>query len=479
MSSLAIDQGTSSTKALVVGEDGSVLATVEVPVHPVALADGGVEQDPEELWRSVVEAGRQAIAAAGEPVTAVGLANQGETVLAWDRLTDRPLSVALSWQDRRATDVCDRLAGQAAHLQEITGLPLDPYFAAPKMTRIRERLTREGVVTTSDAWLIHRLTGKFVTDTATASRTLLLDLDRTTWSEDALRAFGLEGEARPDIVPCARLVGETHAFGPTIPLTGLAVDQQAALFAEACHDAGQAKCTFGTGAFLLANIGPLARRSQSGLVTCVAWQLGDDTTYCLDGQVYTAGAAVSWFEEIGLIAEPADLDRLGGSVVDADGVTFVPGLAGLAAPFWQPNARGAFVGLSLATSRTQLVRSLIDGLAAAVAWLARAAADDLGRPIERLRVDGGLTRSRTLMQAQADLLQAPIDVYPSPNATALGVAALARIGTGDQAGGLGIARNWTPVATYEPAMSADEAEERLARWRAAAEATIRLGGERA
>ncbi|HEX7492207.1 MAG TPA: FGGY family carbohydrate kinase [Candidatus Limnocylindrales bacterium] len=479
MSILAIDQGTSSTKALVVGEDGLVLATAEVPVHPVALADGGVEQDPEELWRSVVEAGRQAIAAAGEPVTAVGLANQGETVLAWDRQTGRPLSVALGWQDRRATDVCDRLVGQSERLQQITGLPLDPYFAAPKMTRIRELITRDGVVTTSDSWLVHRLTGKFVTDAATASRTLLLDLDRTAWSDDALAAFGLENEAMPAVVPCAGVIGETDAFGPTLPLTGLAVDQQAALFAEACHETGQAKCTYGTGAFLLANIGPVAHRSKSGLVTCVAWRLGNETTYCLDGQVYTAGAAVSWFEEVGLISEPADLDKMGGSVTDTDGVIFVPGLAGLAAPFWQPNARGAFVGLSLASSRAQMVRALIDGLAAAVTALARSAADDLGRPIERLRVDGGLTRSKTLMQVQADLLQAPIDVYPSPNATALGVAAFARIGSGDKQAGFDIARNWTPVASYEPSISAAQAQEQLARWGAAAEATIKLGGERA
>ena len=476
MNVLAIDQGTSSTKALVVGEDGRILATAEAPVHPVALPDGGVEQDPEELWASVLASGRRVLRDAGVPVSTIGFSNQGETVLAWDRASGEPRSVALSWQDRRATDVCDRLAGQAASLEAITGLPLDPYFAAPKMARIRERLTREGVVTTSDVWLVHRLTGAFVTDAATASRTLLLDLDRTAWSEAALAAFGLADEPLPAVIPCAGVVGETEAFGGRLPVAGLAVDQQAALFAEACHAAGEAKCTFGTGAFLLANTGDSPHRSTSGLAACVAWRLGDVTSYCLDGQVYTAGAAVTWLQEVGLIAAPTDLDRLGGSVAETDGATFVPGLAGLAAPFWRPHARGAFVGLSLATSRAHLVRAVIEGLAAGVACLAEAAAQDLGRPLTRLRVDGGLTRSVTLMQVTADLLQAVVEVYPSPNATALGVAALARIGVGDLEGGTAVARDWRPVATYEPRITADEADERLARWQAAAAATMELGG---
>ncbi len=476
MNVLAIDQGTSSTKALVVGEGGSVLATAESPVHPVALPDGGVEQDPEELWRSVLEAGHRVLQDAGVRVDAVGFSNQGETVLAWDPGSSEPLSVALSWQDRRATDVCDRLADQASSLQEITGLPLDPYFAAPKMARVREQVTRDGVVTTSDVWLLHRLTGAFVTDAATASRTLLLDLDRTAWSDAALAAFGLAGEALPTVVPCAGVVGRTAVFGGDLPVAGLAVDQQAALFAEACHTAGEAKCTFGTGAFLLAQTGDTPRRSHSGLAACVAWRLGDVTSYCLDGQVYTAGAAVTWLQEVGLISTPSDLDRLGATVPNTGGAAFVPGLAGLAAPFWRPHARGAFVGLSLATSRAHLVRAVLEGLAAAVAHLAGAAAQDLGRPLIRLRVDGGLTRSTTLMQLTADLLQAVVEVYPSPNATALGVAALARIGIGDELGGMVVARNWTPVAAYEPRISADEAEERLIRWQAAAAATMELRG---
>jgi glycerol kinase len=477
---LAIDQGTSSTKALVVDGD-QVLAEREAPVHPAPVADGGVEQDPEELWQSVVDAGIAALADAGVDIDAVALANQGETVLAWDEATAAPLAPALVWQDRRAAGICDRLAadGWDERLAAITGLELDPYFVAPKIAWLREHVTNDGLATTTDTWLLRRLCGAYATDAATASRSLLLDLDTAAWSEEACGAFGIAPETLPVVVGCEEPVGHTTVFSDQpVPVVGLAVDQQAALFAEACFDAGEAKCTYGTGAFLLATIGAEARRSRSGLVACVAWMLGPtgerSVTYCLDGQVYTVGAAVGWLTDLGLIAEPADLDRLGGQVTDPGGATFVPGLAGLAAPFWKPEARGAFVGLSLATGRAELVRSVLEGIAAQCAWLARAAGDDLGAPLTRLRVDGGLTRSQVLMQIQADLLQAPVEVYSSPHATALGVAALARLGTGVATDARDAVGTWTPAAVYEPRVSADEAEERLHRWRTAAEAVLDL-----
>jgi len=475
---LAIDQGTSATKALVVSSERGVLAEAEAPVHPRSVAGSGVEQDPEELWSSVLEAGKAAVAQAGGTVDAVGLANQGETVLAWDRATGRALSTALSWQDRRAATVCERLADRGAELEQRTGLPLDPYFAAPKITWLREHVTTAGVASTTDAWLLARLTAgrAYATDAATASRTLLLDLDRVEWSPEACAAFGVEPELLPTVVGCAEPVGETAAFGPSIPVAGLAVDQQAALFAEACLSAGEAKCTYGTGAFLLTTVGGTPRRSSNGLVGCVAWRLGTQTTWCLDGQVYTVGAAVRWLAEVRLVDEAADLDRVGGQVDTPGGVAFVPGLAGLGAPFWRPSAKGAFVGLSLGTTRAHLVRAVVEGVAAQVAWLARAAGDDLGRPLQRLRVDGGLTRSAVLMQVQADLLQAPVEVYPSPNATALGVAALARLGAGQATDPAEVTGGWAPVATYEPLVSADEAASRLERWRQVAEATLRLEG---
>src|SRR6266571_4476832 len=332
MNVLAIDQGTSSTKALVVAEDGEVLGESNALVHPQAGAHGAVEQDPQELLDSIFEAGRAALAAAGASVEAVGLANQGETVLRWNRETGEPYGPALSWQDRRAVSVTRDLAAHEDVLTEITGLPVDPYFAAPKMTWLRRAQGEEGVVTTVDAWLNQRLAGAFVTDAATASRTMLLDLD-------------------------------------------------------------------------LDRIGP------------------------------------GGHEEL-----------------------FVPSLAGLGAPFWAPEARGGWLGLSLATRRDDLVRAVVWGIAAQVASLAKAMENDLGRPLERLRVDGGLTRSASLMQAQADLLQVPVELYPSPDATALGAGALARLGIGGAATPAEAVGDWSSTAVFEPKLASAEADERLARW---------------
>jgi glycerol kinase len=474
MNVLAIDQGTSSTKALVVGEDGMVLGRAEAAVHPRVVGPDGVEQDPEALWQSVVDAGNAALRKARVTVGAVGLANQGETVLAWDRASGTPRSAAISWQDRRATSVCERLSGRAEELAAITGLPLDPYFAAPKMTWLRVHVTRDGVVTTTDAWLVHRLTGAFVTDAATASRTALLDLDRTAWSADACACFGIDPTELPAIVGCAEPVGETSVFGARVPVTGLAVDQQAALFAEGCLAPGDAKCTYGTGAFLLATTGTRARRSGTGLVACVAWRIGATTTYCLDGQVYTAGAAVQWLERVGLVASAAEVDALAESVPTSAGVAFVPALAGLAAPFWKPAARGTFVGLGLATERGHLVRAVLEGIAAQVALLAAAVEADLGAALGCLRVDGGLARSRVLLQAQADLAQRRVEVYPSPDATASGVAALARLGAGAVTTAEDAVTHWSPSAVYEPRIDAAEAAARLARWRRVAEGATDL-----
>lgn len=464
MAWLAIDQGTSSTKAVVLDDTGAVLALAERPVAIDAGPHGAVETDPEALWHSVVDAGQAALDDTGRPaLDAVSLSNQGETVLAWDPNSGTPLTPAIVWQDRRSVSICDERREHATELRDITGLELDPYFVAPKLRWLREHHGAQGVIGTTDTWLLQRLCGAFVTDAATASRSLLLDLDEVRWSPRCVDVFGLAAETLATIVPNDATVGETNAFGAAVPVRGICVDQQAALFAEGCRDPGDAKCTYGTGAFLLANVGRSPVRSQAGLVGCVAWQTATDhTRYCLDGQVYTVGAAVTWLQSIGLIATPSDLDRLGGAVDHCGGVTFVPGLAGLAAPFWAPGARGAFVGLSLATSREHLVRSVLEGVAAQVAWLARGAADDLGAPLARLRVDGGVTRSAVLMQIQADLAQLPIELYPSAHATALGVAQLGGAPT----------TQWVPDAVYEPRVPAAEAAARLEAWRAAADATL-------
>lgn len=464
---LAIDQGTSATKAIVVDESHHVLALAEVPLRPRYFDGNGVEQDPQALLDSVVSAGRSAMSEAAVPISAVALANQGETVLAWDRATGRPLSSAVVWQDRRAETVCAERSDAAARVAELTGLVLDPYFSAPKMRWLRDNVTTEGVVTTTDTWLVHQLCGAFVTDTSTASRSLLLGVDDVAWNEELLAVFALADETLPELVASDDIVGETSLFGGRVPVTGLIVDQQAALLAQACVDPGTAKCTFGTGAFLLAQVGDTAVRSSAGLTTSVAWTLRGRTAYCVDGQVYTAASAVRWAVELGLIDAADQLDSI--AAASSEGVLCVPALAGLAAPWWDPHATASFTGMTLSTGRGHLVRALLEGVAAQVATLTALVAGDLGRALTRLRVDGGLTRSHTLMQAQADLAQVPIDVYPSAHATPLGAAACARMAleprlTVEQAVG-----GWSPDRSYEPQWSADRAAEHLARWQAAAD----------
>ena len=475
MTVLAIDQGTSATKAVVVGDDGAIVAIAESPVRIRASADGAVEVDPEELWTSIVSAADAAMGVAGHPrLDAVGLANQGETVMAWNRASGEPHGPAIVWQDRRASVVCDRLVEHAAFLAEHTGLELDPYFVAPKIVWLRERVGDGPVITTTDTWLLHRLCGAFASDVATAGRSLLLDLDRGEWSPAAGAIFGIDVEALPTVVGNAEPLGECSLFGRSVPVTGACVDQQAALFAEHCRSAGEAKCTYGTGAFMLACTGERPVRSHHGLVGCPAWRTGSSLTYCLDGQVYTVGAAVSWLIDVGIITQPADLDELGSTVDGTSGVTFVPALAGLAAPYWKPQAKAAFTGLTLATGRAHLVRAAIEGIAVQVALLAHAAAKDLGAPVTRLRVDGGVTRSRVLLQTQADLLQAPIEVYPSPHATALGVAAFADLGAKPTSPRLLAEQAWRPDVVVEPRIGADEAATRISGWQAVASATMEL-----
>ena len=473
MNVLAIDQGTSGTKAIVVDERGEVLALAREKVRPVYLPHGGVEQDPAQLLASVLEAGRSAVAAAGVAIEAVALANQGETVLAWDPDSGTPLSPAIVWQDRRSESICVELAEHADEIAARTGLVLDPYFSAPKMAWLRRNITTEGVVSTTDAWLVHQLTGEFVTDVTTASRSLVLGLDDVRWDDELLGLFGLDGERLPRLVDCDEIVGGTTAFGDEVPVAGLIVDQQSALFAEGCIDAGSAKCTFGTGAFLLANTGSSATRSAHGLTTSVAWRTREGTQYCLDGQAYTVASAIRWIVDLGLITSSRELDDA--AAPDSGGVLFVPALAGLAAPWWRADALASLTGLSLATGRGSILRSVIEGIAAQVAELVQVFDADMGSSITALRVDGGLTHSGVLMQAQADLLQVPVEVYPSAHATPLGAGALARLAIQPGLALADVVLPWTPSSVYEPVWSADRAADFMDRWRRAALATVPQG----
>ena len=466
MSILSIDQGTSGTKAIVVDESGTVLALATVPVRPTYLPGGGVEQDPRALLDSVLEAGRRAVAEAGVPIEAVALANQGETVLAWDPATGEPLTQAIVWQDSRSQEICNELVDSSELLSTRTGLVLDPYFSAPKMAWLRRHLSTDGVVTTTDAWLVNALSGEFAGDVTTASRSLILDLNTLAWDSELLALFGLQDEALPRLVACDEIVGATTAFGGDVPVAGLIVDQQSALLAEGCMQVGDAKCTFGTGAFLLVNTGADAPRSANRLTTSAAWRTREGTQYCIDGQVYTAASAVRWLTNMGLVASSREIDDVA-SETD-DGVLFVPALAGLAAPWWRSDATASFTGLSLASTRGHLVRAVLEGIAAQVADLVSVMAQDMGRTVTSLRVDGGLTKSTVLMQAEADLLQIPIEVFPSAHATPLGAAALARLALTPSATLADVLPPWSPARVYEPTWSPDRAADHLDRWRRAA-----------
>lgn len=461
---LAIDQGTSGTKALVVSESGSVLSTVEKEIHPVYLSGGGVEQDPEELWRSVLETSHRAVEEAGVALDGVTITNQGESVLAWDPKTGHALSSIIVWQDSRASAICDELRQNHPGIDEVilnrTGLVLDPYFTAPKIAWLRRNVTREGVVTATDTWMLFLLTGEYVTDAATASRSLLVDLGSETWNREHVEMFGLHDEALPRILDNDCIVGTTREFGGEVPVAGIIVDQQGALIAESCLDAGQAKCTFGTGAFLLANSGASITVSPSGLSACKAWRTDGNDTYCYDGQVYTAASAVRWIQDIGLIATPAELD----SVAKDGREFFIPGLAGLAAPWWRSKPSGALVNLALSTTRGSLVGAVLYGISANIALLSDLICEDAGISLESLRADGGLTRSRFLMQSVANLNQVPVEVYSSPHATPLGAVALCRKAL--LGGSLKDALlPWKPLETFEPQWAAAQAAEYKEEWK--------------
>ena len=469
MTVLAIDQGTSGTKAIVVDPEDGVVGLAEVPVHPRYLPGGGVEQDPAALLDSVLSAGRSAVAQAGRPIAGVSLANQGETVLAWDPDTGRPLTQALVWQDRRADAVCATLGEHAEALAARTGLVLDPYFSAPKMAWLRRTMTSGGVVTTSDSWLLHRLTGAFVTDATTASRSLVVELGARDWSAELLALFGLADERLPAIVANDDIIGSTTEFGGELPVGGIVVDQQAALLAEGCLDEGMAKCTFGTGAFLLANTGAVAVRSTSGLTSSLAWRIAGDDTFCVDGQVYTAASAVRWLSSLGIIAGAEEIDAIAAD--DNAGVLCVPAFAGLAAPWWKATATASISGVTLSTGREHLVLAVLQGIAAQIAELVSAIDADTVTPLRALRADGGLTQSRALMQACADILQLPVEIYPSAHATALGAAALARLSLQPDQSLRDVVTDWQPSATYEPNWTASRAAESRSQWRQLATTT--------
>ena len=474
---LALDQGTSSSRALVFDRSGRLLASAQRELTQHYPQPGWVEHDAEEIWFGQAQCAREALAKAGVKVAAIGITNQRETTVLWDRVTGEPLHKAIVWQDRRTADFCETLRSQGLEprVRAITGLVLDPYFSATKLRWLldnvpgaRERAARgELAFGTVDSWLLWKLTdGKVhATDASNASRTLLFDIHRGDWSDELLAAFDIPRSLLPEVKPSAGVYGQAVEFG--IPIAGIAGDQQAALFGQAALTPGQAKNTYGTGCFLLMHTGNQARTSTQGLVTTRAAQVDAAAQYALEGSVFVGGAVVQWLRDgLKAIGGSGEVQALAQSVPDAGGVVFVPAFAGLGAPYWRPDARGALLGLTRGTTQAHIARAALESIAFQSAALLAAMNADVGarERLTELRVDGGASANDLLMQFQADLLGIPVLRPKVIETTALGAALLAGLGAGVYASTQEIGAIWQLDRAFEPHMSRDEAGARLAEW---------------
>jgi len=472
--------------ALVISADGAVTGRGYEEFPQFYPKPGWVEHLPEGIWQATLAACGQALDGA-DPPSCVGITNQRETAVIWDRATLVAPRRAIVWQDRRTAGICARLRdeGHEPRVTELTGLRLDPYFTATKLTWLAEHepalwadVTAGSLaVGTVDSYLIARLTGgrRHVTDASNASRTLLFDIEAGQWSAELCRLFGVPPHALPEVVPSSGVVAHTDPesfLGLSVPVAGLAGDQQAALFGQACFSPGSAKCTYGTGSFVLCNTGTSVVRSQAGLVSTVAWM--DEAgalTYALEGSVFVTGAAVQWLRDgLGLLDSAAQSEDLAASVPDSGGVVFVPALTGLGAPYWDPDARGAVFGITRGTTRAHLVRATLEAIAFEVRDACDAMAAGLGAPAPVLRADGGGAANGLLMQMQADQLQVPVERPEVGETTALGAAFLAGLGTGVWSSLAEVAATWRLDRRFEPGARDDAG---YARWRRAVQ---RSGG---
>ena len=467
MAILAIDQGTSGTKAILL-EGATVISRGVAEIDVSHLPNGHVECDPHLLWKSIVDSVGQALAcreAKSVVISAVSLANQGESVLVWDRKTLEPKSPILVWQDSRSADLCAERSKFSSEIREISGLENDPYFVAPKIRWLKDKYPSGFEITTLDTWIIAKLTNNFVTDISTASRSMLFNLNTGKWDAKLIEIWELDDQKMPEVLNNDAVVGEINSPDlpnlKGVPLAGLIVDQAAALLAENCLELGEAKCTYGTGAFLLCNIGNIAKVSGNRLATSFAWQVSDGKRYYEDGQVFTVGSAVDWLINNKLLDSVHEIDKLS---IETNGVFAVPGFAGYGAPRWKPNGTASITGLSLGSTRNEVARAVLNGIAAQVTELIEVIAKD-GSQIRQMRVDGGLTQSKTLMQFQADLAQVEIELFPHPDATAVGVGVLGTIAIDKSASLKSALPQVKSAISYEPNWSKDRAEEFMNEWR--------------
>jgi len=473
---LAIDQGTTGTTCLVFDREGRLAGRAYSEFEQHFPRPGWVEHDAAEIWevtRAVAAAALADAGIAGAELDAIGITNQRETVVAWDRETGEPIHRALVWQDRRTAERCDELraAGHQPLVRERTGLTIDPYFSATKIEWLLANAAgaERAVFGTIDSWLLFKLTGQHVTDYSNAARTMLFDIRRLAWDEELCGLFGIDPARLPRPLPSAGVFGTSAEFGGEVPVAGVAGDQQAALFGQACHSPGMAKNTYGTGSFVLLNTGAKAPDPPDGLLTTVAWGLGEEVAYALEASIFVTGAAVQWLRDgLGIIESAGETEALAASLESNDGVYFVPALTGLGSPHWDPYARGTIVGLTRGSGRAHLARAALEAIAYQTVDAVRAQEAAAGKRLELLKADGGAVANRWLMQFQADVLGAPVVVPEIAETTALGAAYLAGIAVGtwtrEQVGEM-----WRQSARYEPQMSATERDALLDGWSRALE----------
>jgi glycerol kinase len=471
---LAIDQGTTGTTCIVFDDEGRPRGRAYSEFEQHFPQPGWVEHDAGEIWevtRKVAVGALADAAVQGSDLVGIGITNQRETVVAWDPKTGEPVHRALVWQDRRTAARCDELREQGHEdlVRERTGLVIDPYFSGTKIEwLIRNGDLPEGTVFgTIDAWLVFKLTGRHLIDYSNASRTMLFDIRKLAWDEELCDLLGVRGESLPEPVPSAQVYGTTSAFGGEVPVAGVAGDQQAALFGQACQRPGETKNTYGTGSFVLLNTGTEAPEPGEGLLTTVAWGLGDRVDYALEAAVFVTGAAVQWLRDgLGIIAEASESQALAASLDSNDDVYFVPALTGLGSPHWDPYARGTILGLTRGTGRAHLARAALESIAYQTVDAVRAQEAASGESVPSLKADGGAVANTWLMQFQADVLGVSVIVPEVAETTALGAAYLAGIATG-QWTVEEVREMWREAARYEPRMEQAERDELLGRWREA------------
>jgi glycerol kinase len=483
---LALDEGTTSARAIVFDEGGAVRAVAQREFRQIYPRPGWVEHDAREIWAAQIGVANEALHSASlqpRDLVSIGITNQRETVVVWDRATGEPIYNAIVWQDRRTAAHCDRLEADGCNslIQSRTGLLIDPYFSATKIAWILDNIPNarqraeagELAFGTMDSWLVWNLTGgqRHLTDASNASRTLLFNIHTGNWDDELLRLFDIPANMLPEVRSSSEVYGEVVAKllgADRIPIASICGDQQAALFGHLCCSTGQTKVTYGTGCFMLQCTGPVAVKSKHRLLSTVAWTRKSEMTYATEGSVFTGGAIVQWLRDgLGIIDSSDAIDALAASVPDCGGVCLVPALTGLGAPHWDPRARGILAGLSRGTTKGHIARAALEGIAHQVADLLEAMRADTGLPFPEIHVDGGATRSNVLMQFQADLLGVPLVLPNVTETTALGAAYLAGLAVGMWHGLDQLQAHQTIDRVFEPNLSADEVAAHRNRWRRA------------